>query len=514
MMKLCLSILPHSSEELLILLVREECRQADLIEIRCDGMSVTQWRESNISALRSMVGCPLIITVRAHDEGGVHDLSVQERIEIYQLWMIAGCEWIDVELAHHASILPSLPLSDTTKLLLSYHSSSADMYRLQTMLKGMIEEQPDAVKLICTAHDIQDGIKIIPLIHLCQVHGIPYIIHAMGEHGKSSRFLGAIHGNAWTYCALEYGNTTATGQITLGEARAIYGLHLLERSIHSTQQRPHLFGLLAYPTSHSKGIYVHNALMRKHNVYGMYINFTAPNADTFLNTWQPYLHGLSVSIPHKECVIEHVGFADSVVYSAQSANTLLRKDREFHAYNTDVFAIRDLLLPHRNFLDHVLVAGAGGTAKSVVTALIECGAKRIGICARNRQKAEVFVQMFSSVAYIVDDDTEYMVESAPQCYINTTSVGMTGTSNAKDLPPGAKYLRPSMLVFDVVYNPRRTPLLVHGEELGCTTLSGEKMFLLQAWYQFKLFTGKDIPFEDVVDVWQEIHTQFFMEDVF
>ena len=50
-----------------------------------------------------------------------------------------------------------------------------------------------------------------------------------------------------------------------------------------------------------------------------------------------------------------------------------------------------------------------------------------------------------------------------------------------------------MVVFDAVYNPRRTQLLRDAQAAGCRTVEGLEMFLGQAYVQFELWTGRPAP---------------------
>ena len=54
-------------------------------------------------------------------------------------------------------------------------------------------------------------------------------------------------------------------------------------------------------------------------------------------------------------------------------------------------------------------------------------------------------------------------------------------------------LRPAIVVFDAVYNPRRTKLLQEAAAAGCRTIEGIEMFLGQAYVQFELWTGQKAP---------------------
>ena len=44
-------------------------------------------------------------------------------------------------------------------------------------------------------------------------------------------------------------------------------------------------------------------------------------------------------------------------------------------------------------------------------------------------------------------------------------------------------------VFDVVAAPVHTPLVAHAQKVGCTTISGAEVIVLQAVEQFVLYTG-------------------------
>ena len=75
--------------------------------------------------------------------------------------------------------------------------------------------------------------------------------------------------------------------------------------------------------------------------------------------------------------------------------------------------------------------------------------------------------------------------------VNCTPVGMH--PNVDDSPFDKHYLRPSMIVFDAVYNPENTLLIKEARNRNCTVVTGVEMFVRQACFQFQLFTGEDGP---------------------
>ncbi len=60
-------------------------------------------------------------------------------------------------------------------------------------------------------------------------------------------------------------------------------------------------------------------------------------------------------------------------------------------------------------------------------------------------------------------------------------------------PFNASALNQYMIVFDTVYNPENTLLIKYAKQAQCRIITGVDMFVRQAAYQFKLFTGKDAP---------------------
>jgi 3-dehydroquinate dehydratase/shikimate dehydrogenase len=77
--------------------------------------------------------------------------------------------------------------------------------------------------------------------------------------------------------------------------------------------------------------------------------------------------------------------------------------------------------------------------------------------------------------------------------INCTPVGMH--PNVDESPFNKSHLKPSMIVFDTVYNPESTLLLKEAKLHGCHVITGVEMFIRQAALQFMLFTGREAPYQ-------------------
>ena len=93
---------------------------------------------------------------------------------------------------------------------------------------------------------------------------------------------------------------------------------------------------------------------------------------------------------------------------------------------------------------------------------------------------------------MVEENLAGVLEEA-DILINTTSVGMS--PNKDDTPVPANLLKPSLVVFDVVYNPLKTRLLREAEQTGAQTISGLEMLVWQGALAFEKWTGEKAPVE-------------------
>ena len=61
----------------------------------------------------------------------------------------------------------------------------------------------------------------------------------------------------------------------------------------------------------------------------------------------------------------------------------------------------------------------------------------------------------------------------------------------------ADRLHESLLVSDIIYNPRKTPLLKMAEAAGCRAINGMDMLLFQGAKAFEIWTGKEMPTDKI-----------------
>ena len=81
--------------------------------------------------------------------------------------------------------------------------------------------------------------------------------------------------------------------------------------------------------------------------------------------------------------------------------------------------------------------------------------------------------------------------------VNATPVGSGAVPGECPVPPSA--IRPGAVVFDMVYEPRETPLLAAAKSRGCAAIDGVEMLVAQAVGQFEAWTGDRAPIEAMTE---------------
>lgn len=185
----------------------------------------------------------------------------------------------------------------------------------------------------------------------------------------------------------------------------------------------------------------------------------------------PELAGFNVTIPYKSDIIPFLDEVEEMAATIGAVNTVLVDEGRMLGFNTDVIGFRDSLAqfypegPGGN----ALVLGTGGASKAVVYVLEHFFAfDRVDVVSRNPSG--------SLLGY------EQLHETGIGDYrliINTTPVGMV-PHEKEELPLPWRTLRRGQYLYDLIYNPERTPFLQHGERHGCHTLNGMDMLIRQA----------------------------------
>lgn len=245
-------------------------------------------------------------------------------------------------------------------------------------------------------------------------------------------------------------------------------------------------GLLGEKLSHSYSPILHNML----GAYAYRLYEKQPQElETFLRSgsWD----GLNVTIPYKKAVLPYLDAISDTVKRSGSVNTIVRRPGgELFGDNTDVYGFTALVRRSNICVKNkkVLVLGSGGASASVVAALEMMAAKPLVISRTGQNN-------YATIGTHKD----------AQIIVNTTPLGMypnTGKA-AVDL----RCFPDCCGVFDIVYNPGRTALLLQAEELAIPHHNGLYMLVAQAKRSAELFTGCSISDSETERVFQCIQSK-------
>ena len=249
-----------------------------------------------------------------------------------------------------------------------------------------------------------------------------------------------------------------------------------------------LVAVIGDPVGHSLGPAMHNVAFHHSALNFVYLAFNVKNPKPATEAMRALgFKGFSVTIPHKEKIMQYLDRVDETAKKIGAVNTVVSKDGLLVGYNTDSEAAINALKEKVSLRGkQIALVGAGGASRAIAFGLQQ---EKVNLTIFNRT-----FERGKALAKAVGceySQFEKLNDFKPEILINATSIGMSPKANASPVEKAALKSKP--LVFDVVYNPIETVLLKQAASLGCETISGVEMFVGQGAVQFELWTGKPAP---------------------
>ena len=273
-----------------------------------------------------------------------------------------------------------------------------------------------------------------------------------------------------------------------------------------------LLALIGSPVGHSGSPAMYNYSFQKLGLDYVYAAFdiTTEDVGKAVEAMRLFkMRGINVTMPDKT---EAVRYMDALSPAAQiigAVNTIVNDDGVLTGHITDGEGFVNNLRDHGIEIagKKITVAGGGGAATAIQVQCALDGAREISIFNIKDEFFERTLQTAEKIrnakpecvvnVYDIADEAKMKEEIASSgIFTNATIVGMKpmdGESVVKDVSA----FRPGLVVCDAVYNPKKTRLLREAEEAGCICVGGEGMLLWQGAAAFKLYTGRDMPVEEV-----------------
>ncbi|MFH1216217.1 MAG: shikimate dehydrogenase [Pseudomonadota bacterium] len=251
-----------------------------------------------------------------------------------------------------------------------------------------------------------------------------------------------------------------------------------------------LYGIMGNPVAHSLSPAMHNAAFAALGLNKAYLPFAVQDVGQAMTGLRALgIKGMSVTIPHKQAVLEYLDSLDPVAEKIGAVNTLVIDNNAIHGANTDWIGANRALSEKISLKGaSVLLLGAGGSARAIGFGLLEAGAS-LTIASRTPEKGQALAKLLSCPWLPLAE----AARATGDALVNATSIGMAPQQEL--LPIAREALADFGVVMDIVYVPLKTRLLQEAGQAGCQTIDGLAMLLYQGAAQFELWTGLQAPVE-------------------
>ena len=244
------------------------------------------------------------------------------------------------------------------------------------------------------------------------------------------------------------------------------------------------FGLLGRTLGHSFSPRIHNALGNTN--YELFEREPSQLQEFFAN---PELQGINITFPYKVNALEACDVVDPRAERIGCVNTMVRKDGKWHGYNTDydgfVFTLQHAGIDVAG--KECIILGDGASSATVHVALEDLGAKSITHLSRKTAPLYTDVPNYYETAQII---------------INCTPIGMYPHNPASliDIMQFSKLEG----VVDLIYNPRRTILLLQAEMMDVPHCDGLPFLVAQGVEAANHFQGESFGTKEIEQILRDM----------
>lgn len=272
-----------------------------------------------------------------------------------------------------------------------------------------------------------------------------------------------------------------------------------------------LTGLLGSPVAHSLSPLMHNDSFQALGLDYAYLCF-----DVGTDRLQEAVDGLRVmgargwnlTMPDKNLMCQLADRLSPASEISGAVNTVVNDNGILTGYTTDgIGYMRAAKEAGFDLPGKVMtLLGGGGAATAILVQAALDGMKEIRVFNRKSPSFDRLLQIAGQLnertdckvtVHPLEDTTDLKVSiETSDILTNGTSLGMAPYIDACPIPDSS-FLRPELIVSDVIYNPRQTKLLQMAQEIGCPWFNGLYMLLYQGAAAFTLWTGKEMPVEQI-----------------
>lgn len=260
-----------------------------------------------------------------------------------------------------------------------------------------------------------------------------------------------------------------------------------------------VFGVIGFPIKHSMSPEIHKPLFKINNVKRDYVivEIEPQSIKEAILILKEHFEGFNCTIPFKEIIIPFIDVLDKKAEFYGAVNTVKVICGKLYGYNTDGdgfnYAIKKANIDLEN--KKVLIIGAGGVSRVMAfeAALKNANisifdidlAKAQNLCTGIKEK----IKGTKITALNEQNDDRYDI------ILNGSPVGMW--DKISRMPIKLEIIKNTKAVFDTIYNPNITKLLLSAKENGCIIQGGMPMLVGQAVSAQKIWFDKEFCEKDI-----------------
>ena len=259
------------------------------------------------------------------------------------------------------------------------------------------------------------------------------------------------------------------------------------------------YAVIGDPIDHSLSPNIHNAAFRHLKLDHSYIAYkiSAGELAAGIDSLKKIrIAGFNVTIPHKIEIMKFLDDMDTTSKVIGAVNTVSNENGKLKGYNTDMIGFLDPIKKKNLTIkdSQVLLLGAGGAARAIVTAMIKEKANKITIVNRTQENANKLADFAKKIGGNADAVSIQKANELIGDYkfiINSTSIGMKNEPS----PISTRNISKNSVVYDIVYQPINTDLIKKSKENGATIIYGYEMLLSQAACSFEIWHKMEAPYD-------------------
>ena len=274
-------------------------------------------------------------------------------------------------------------------------------------------------------------------------------------------------------------------------------------------------GIIGYPLSHTLSPSMHNFIYQKLGIDVEYKKWEiSPNnlKSHIEKINNENFIGANITVPYKEKIVPLLDEIRNEAKFTGAVNTIVKNNNKLIGYNTDVYGIEQTLdIKLKNdVINNAVIFGAGGAAKAAFFVLLQRGLNNLTIVNRTKSNALKMISKFNNVncdQTIITLNEKSQIKSAclsADLIINTTILGMKNSGYEDISPIDSTFIDSNSVIFDMVYNPTKTPLIKIALERNANIIEGLNMLVYQALKSIELWTGIRPSFDDMYSKCKEI----------